>query len=262
MSRSIIMGKRILGAIALAAAAVSPAAAQIQEPCGVSALCLEGGRYQFIVFWYDADSTRHVAGPVSLSDESGYFWFFNSANMEITVKALDGCLKNGHEWLFISGMTTLRVDVRVTDVLTGMQKDYRSPGGAMFQPVADTTTFFHCPGSSEGPVAGSWTGQFTSADFIDCDPPARANATFEQSGSTVTGTFDAPNVFCGPRHVQFSGLLTGDTLTGTVTGFDYGNEPYQNARAFGTLTESGTQLNLTIANGWGLIPGGVLQLHR
>jgi hypothetical protein len=111
-------------------------------------------------------------------------------------------------------------------------------------------------------VAGSWTGTFTSADYIDCDPPAPASASFDQVGSVVTGTLDAPNVFCGPKDVQFSGTMDGDTLIGTVNGRDYGNENYSGARVLGRLSSSGTELKLTITNGFGLIPGGVLDLHR
>jgi hypothetical protein len=262
MSRYGLLGKWILGAVVLAAAAARPAAAQ-QEPCGVSALCLGAGRYQFFLFWYDAATeSQHVANPVTLSDGSGYFWFFDPGNVEVTAKALDGCAENGHEWIFMAGMTTMRVQVRVTDLLTGFQKNIDNLQGSVFQAVVDTTTFPSCPGTSEGPVSGEWTGMFTSADFVDCDPPAPATATFVQNGSVVTGTLDAPNVFCGPNHVEFSGTLDGDTLTGVVSGRDYGKENYSGARVFGTLTSSGTQLTLTIVNGFGLIPGGVLNLHR
>ena len=264
MIRCDFPGRWALVTILLAAALARPAAAQVQqEPCGVSALCLGGGRYEFFVFWYDSvTGNQNVAHPASLGDGSGYFWFFDPGNVELTVKALDGCGANGHEWIFIAGMTNMKVQVRVADILTGTSKDYDSPRGTVFEPVVDTTTFPHCPGASAGPVSGAWTGTFTSADFVDCDAPAPANATFVQTGSVVTGVLDAPNVFCGPKQVQFSGTLYGDTLLGTVTGVDYGNGSYTNARALGRLSSSGTELTLTITNGFGLIPGGVLDLHR
>lgn len=261
MPRFGLVGRAIVGATVLAAA-TRFAGAQVQEPCGFGALCLDSGHYQVFVSWVDSASNQHIAHPVSISDQSGYFWFFDSSNVELTTKVLDGCSVGGHEWIFVSGMTTLNVTVRVTDLLMNVHQDYVNPQGSVFETVVDTTTFSDCPGPSEGPVSGSWSGTFTSADFVDCDGPGAATATFEQNGTVITGSLDAPNLFCGPRHVHFAGALNGDLLTGTVTGSDYGNEPYRNANAFGRLSISGTQLNLTISNGLGLIPGGVLELHR
>jgi len=263
MSRLGIVRRLLLSALAFAWAASSrPAAAQGLEPCNVSAVCLGGQRYQFIVFWDDASMNQHVAQPVTLTADSGYFWFFEPSNIEVMVKTLDGCSENGRVWIFLSGMTNLPIRVQVMDGLTGVAKTYTNPAGTLFAPVMDLTTFSDCPGPSEGPVSGSWSGTFTSADFVDCDGPGPATATFVQSGSVVTGTLDAPNLFCGPDNVRFAGLLDGDTLTGTVTGRDGGRQSYSGATAFGNLTKGGSQLDLLIINADGLIPGGTLQLHR
>jgi hypothetical protein len=262
MSRSRLLGKWILGALVLAAAAARPAAAQ-QEPCGVSALCLGAGRYQFIVFWEDPVRGNEVAHPVSLGDSSGYFWFFDPGNVELTVKALDGCAETGHEWIFIAGMTNMKVRVRATDVLTGIHEEYDNLQGSIYQPVADTTSFASCSAGPAVSVAGAWSGTFDSADVADCDSNVPAQASFAQDGLSVTGTLDAPGDACGPNRVKFVGTIDGDTLQGTVQGFAYGfvgSYPYRNAHASGTI--SGSSLDLVIVNGEGLIPGGFLHLHR
>ena len=247
--------------LAIAGCLARPVFAQVQEPCGVSALCLGEGRFQFLVFWDDPQSGgQNVGHPVLLTPDSGYFWFFGPTNIEVTVKAVDGCSQNGHEWVFISGMTNLYVRIEVTDVQEGTHKTYTSLQGAAFETVQDTGTFTNCPHESGGPVDGAWTGTFDSADLVDCDSNTPAHASLTQEGSSVVGTLSSPGNFCGPDNALFSGTLQGDTLTGTVVGHDVGTGPYTNAHAFGTVT--GTRLELVIFNGSGLIPGGTLHLHR
>jgi hypothetical protein len=46
-----------------------------------------------------------VGWGVPLTSESGYFWFFDPDNVEITVKILDGRAVNGKYWVFIASMT-------------------------------------------------------------------------------------------------------------------------------------------------------------
>jgi hypothetical protein len=54
-----------------------------------------------------------------LTDESGYFWFFDPADAELTVRVIDGRLVNGHFWVFIASTTNLGFDVTVTDTGDG-----------------------------------------------------------------------------------------------------------------------------------------------
>ncbi len=248
-------------AVLLAMVGGERAAAQVLPPCGTDALCFGGGRFQVTAFWTDPSSAdQHAAIPVSLTGDSGYFWFFDPANIELTVKVLDACSVNGHEWIFAAGMTNLAVEIQVTDQLTGAVVTYSNPAGTAFEPVQDTKTFSNCGGSGGGPLSGTWTGVFNSADAVDCDLNTPAEAVFEQEGSNVTGALTSPGNFCGPDHAEFSGTLVGDTLSGTVTGAAVGGGLYTNARASGTLSSS--SLVLQIANGVGLIPGGTLELHR
>jgi sugar lactone lactonase YvrE len=103
-------------------------------------------------------------------------------------------------------------------------------------------------------IAGAWTGTFDSADFVDCDSGTPAQASFTQDGEVVVGTLNAPND-CGFTNATFRGTLRGETLGGTVTG-----DRFTNAVAKGTLSSS--SLEITITNGFGLIPGGRMHLHR
>jgi hypothetical protein len=109
-------------------------------------LCLSGSRF--------AVETAYKIGPglsplilstaVPLTDESGYFWFFDSSNVEILIKVLDGCAINGHSWVFAGGLTNVEVSITVTDTETGAVRSYGSAFGTPFPPIEDTAAF-ECP---------------------------------------------------------------------------------------------------------------------
>ena len=58
---------------------------------------------------------------------------------------LDGCPLNGRYWVFASGLTDVRVELRVTDTVTGRSQTYVNPLGTPFAPIQDTGTFDVCP---------------------------------------------------------------------------------------------------------------------
>jgi hypothetical protein len=65
-------------------------------------------------FYVNLDSPLGGVGyGVPLTRESGYFWFFDPDNIELTVKILDGRAVNGSYWVFISSMTDVPFTVEV-----------------------------------------------------------------------------------------------------------------------------------------------------
>ena len=80
-----------------------------------------------------------------MTDDSGYFWFFTAGNVELIVKALNGCSFNGSYWVFAAGLTNVGVTITVTDTLTNTVKTYVSPLNTAFQPIQDTSAFAACP---------------------------------------------------------------------------------------------------------------------
>ena len=74
-----------------------------------------------------------------------------------------------------------------------------------------------------GNIAGTWTGTFRSDNIEFCVfSGIPAQATFEQDGSTVRGTLDAPTAPCFPLEARaFAGTLHGSTLMGSVDSFGY-----------------------------------------
>ncbi len=54
--------------------------------------------------WQKSDGASGDGTGVKLTSDSGYFWFFNDANIELVVKVLDGCrIGNGAYWVFAGG---------------------------------------------------------------------------------------------------------------------------------------------------------------
>ena len=114
-------------------------------PCAPSEtrLCLRGGRFAVEATWETATDSGQ-GGAVRLTDESGYFWFFDRENVEVNVKLLDACW-SGHYWVFASGTTDVRVVLTVTDLVRGQTRSYVNPRGTAFAPVLDTSAFATCP---------------------------------------------------------------------------------------------------------------------
>jgi streptogramin lyase len=107
-------------------------------------LYLSGGRFKVTVSWQSPTDSGQ-GHPVSLTADAGYFWFFDSANVEIVVKVLDGCSTYGHKWVFAGGLTNVSVVMTVTDMQTGQSKTYINPQGTAFLPIQDTDAFSSCP---------------------------------------------------------------------------------------------------------------------
>ena len=107
------------------------------------ALCLQG-RYRVDARY---DGGREIAGParaVGLTEEAGYFWFFGPGNIELVVKVLDGCSVNKKQWVFMTGLTSLRVLAVVTDTWTGATSTYLNEMGKPFPAIQDIEAFAAC----------------------------------------------------------------------------------------------------------------------
>ena len=111
-------------------------------PCvaGDERLCLAGGRFRVEATW-STDAGEGRGHAVSLTPDTGYFWFFAGTNIEVIVKVLDACGVNNRFWVFASGLTDVGVVLRVTDSLTGAVRTYTNPRGAPFSPRQDTNAF-------------------------------------------------------------------------------------------------------------------------
>ncbi|HEX7184794.1 MAG TPA: ELWxxDGT repeat protein [Thermoanaerobaculia bacterium] len=103
-------------------------------------LCLSGGRYQVEAFWRDFEGHAGRGQAVSLTPDTGYFWFFNASNVETVVKVLDGRGSNGHVWVFYGALSNVEYTLTVTDTQTGLTRHYFNPL-RQFASVGDTHGF-------------------------------------------------------------------------------------------------------------------------
>jgi hypothetical protein len=115
---------------------------------GPSTLCLGGGRFRVEVNWANFQEKEGFATAQPLSDETGYFTFFNPDNVELVVKVLNGKAHNGNFWVFYGALSNVEYRLVVTDTEQGIQKVYYNPPRA-FASVGDTAAF---PGAAQLPA--------------------------------------------------------------------------------------------------------------
>ena len=135
----------------IADAFVEPALAAEACPLGPGActesttvLCLNQGRFQVEAEWEDFEGVTGVGVAVPQTDDSGAFYFFNAANIELIVKVLDGRSFNDHFWVFYGALSDTKFSIRVKDTETGRCREYFNPLGS-FASIGDTTAFFSSP---------------------------------------------------------------------------------------------------------------------
>jgi hypothetical protein len=242
-------------------------------------LCLNGGRFRVESDWETADGRKGSGQAVPLAGDSGYFWFFDAANVESVVKVLDGCGLNQRFWAFAAGLTNVQVATTVTDAWTGAGKTYENRQGTPFAPIQDADAVDACGAAAPAgwrPVPAGLLPPPSQPVESPCAPSATAlclrggrflvTAEWEagdgQHGSgrataltSDTGTFwffDAANTEvivkvidgCGlnQRHWVFAGGLTNVRVTLSVTDTASGeSRVYVNpeGRAFQPVQDTG-----------------------
>jgi len=110
-------------------------------------LCLGAGdRFRVTARW-TAQGKTEAGRAVPLRLDSGAFWFFDPANVELTIKVIDGCGLNNRFWVFLTGLTDVGVEVEVVDTATGRTWTHTHPAGTPLQPRLDTNALDSCSGS-------------------------------------------------------------------------------------------------------------------
>ncbi len=66
---------------------------------------------------------------MSLSADTGYFWFTSASNVEVIIKVLDARTFNNHFWVFYGALSNLQYTLTITDTVTGTVKTYNNPLG-------------------------------------------------------------------------------------------------------------------------------------
>lgn len=108
-------------------------------------LCLNANRFAVEVDWRTSQGTSGQGRAVKLTNDTGYFWFFDQSNVELIVKVLDACSFADRFWAFAGGLTDVRAELTIRDTDTGARKVYTNPQSTPFRPVQDTQAFDTCP---------------------------------------------------------------------------------------------------------------------
>ncbi|MCK6682196.1 MAG: hypothetical protein L6R30_07220 [Thermoanaerobaculia bacterium] len=110
------------------------------EPCIADdeSLCLLGNRFQVTARYVDYSGGSGTGKAVSLTPDTGYFWFFTPSNVEAVIKMVPFC-ENGRDVVavYATGLTDLGVTFTVTDTATGQSKNYANPLGTPFKLIRD-----------------------------------------------------------------------------------------------------------------------------
>jgi plastocyanin len=172
---------------------------------GDTILCLDG-RFQVEASWQSAFGAAGPAHAVSLTRNSGYFWFFQPSNVEVIVKRLDACAISRGQWFFAAGMTDVGVELRVTDTFTGEVKTYSSASGTAFPPIQDLSAFAFCPTPTPTPTATPTPTSTPTPEVIVNTPRAGPTTTPPAGAKSYTVTFGTCTLF-GKRFPCFSPRL-------------------------------------------------------
>jgi hypothetical protein len=212
-----------------------------------SLLDLLGARFLVAV---DRPGAGAAPSAVRLSDASGYFWFYDPANPELTVKILDGRAVNGHFWVFIASMTDGAQTVTVTDLGGGCHPASSCPSRSYVTPPHANRNFVDVEAFG-GPdqvatelsfrdlvvISPALPGRLDPVRVVidglgeiaaDFAPPAIAGGSITLVGVTPGGrpAPDAPGRWT--RTVELGALDPGSyTLEVILDGFEYLTQSFQ-----------------------------------
>src|SRR6185295_2566384 len=113
-----------VASITLASDATVPCAAGAQN------LCLLGSRFRVTVRWRTS-SANGSGTAVPDSDQTGLFWFFDAANVELIVKMFDARPVTPTYWAFYGGLSDVEYWITIADTQTGATQTYHNEQGSL-----------------------------------------------------------------------------------------------------------------------------------
>lgn len=109
-------------------------------------LSLRDNRFEVRATWKKPNGEAGAGTGVRLTNDSGFFWFFQDTNLEIVVKVLNACAFNPPRyWVFAGGLTNVEVTLKVKDKQSGQERTYVNPQSTPYQPIQDGDAFATCP---------------------------------------------------------------------------------------------------------------------
>jgi plastocyanin len=109
-------------------------------------LCLNQDRFQVQIDWVDFASGTGRGHGIPYTSDSGFFWFFAEANLEVLIKVLDACNSEFESfWVFFAVASNVEYTITVTDTQEGVSKVYTNELGFFAPFTGDTAAFHTCP---------------------------------------------------------------------------------------------------------------------
>lgn len=101
-------------------------------------LCLYGSRFKVQADYRDYSGNTGLGKAVSLTTDTGWFWFFTQANVETVVKFVSFCGSGSNSYgVYAGGLTDLQVTLKVTDTKTGLYREYTNFLGTDWRLIKD-----------------------------------------------------------------------------------------------------------------------------
>ena len=147
-------------------------------------LCLAANRFHVEVEWTSQSgvgTTVGVGNARPRTSDSGFFWFFDSENIELVVKVLDARAINGHFWVFYGALSNVGYTMRVTDTETGQVRVYTNPQGT-FASIGDTTAFADASPSGVHRPEPPAAQRVAAAEELSLTEGLAVPLTFDDSG--------------------------------------------------------------------------------
>jgi hypothetical protein len=131
-----------------------PAGSQpVFTPEVANSMSLVDGRFRVSGTYTDFEGHSAPAHAVSFSDDSGFLWFFEPENVEVTIKVLDACDSPPFDsfWVYAAGSTNVGVELTVEDTWTGVVYPLSNGVGEPMGPVLNSQAFLTCDAAPPAP---------------------------------------------------------------------------------------------------------------
>lgn len=107
-------------------------------------LYLGSNRFQVRALYQDYSGKVGSGQAVPSTSDSGYFWFFDAANVEVLAKVVSFCGSGTNNiGIYTTGLTDVGVTLTVTDTWTGLVKTYKNRIGTPFDLIRDGSFACH-----------------------------------------------------------------------------------------------------------------------
>lgn len=110
-----------------------------------TALCLGAERFRISIEWRDYQGRRGTGHAYPLTGDSGLFWFFDDANLEVLVKVVNACAGFSRHWVYAGATTDVEYTLTATDTASGRSRSYFNPLGRRAAAITDSDAFATCP---------------------------------------------------------------------------------------------------------------------